>query len=208
MTGVQTCALPIYYQPSTVLLSELEPGKRYELVITNFKGGAFVRYRVGDMIRVLSLNNNSLNIGLPQIIYEDRIDDVIDLAGFTRINERTIWEALKRADITHGNWAACKAFAGAHPIVQLYMEMPPFYDNKAHNILEDKINGALCSVDTDYNTLTEMMAYRPLKLVPVAGEAFKMIRQKQSAGQSAPIADRRINPSKITLQDLVNFRVS
>ena len=71
------------YEPRTVLFSQLEPGKRYELVVTNLKGGAFVRYRVGDMIKVLSRTNETLDIDLPQIIYEDRVEDVIDLAGFT-----------------------------------------------------------------------------------------------------------------------------
>ncbi len=61
------------YQPRTVLLNELEPGKRYELVITNFKGGAFVRYRVGDMVRVLSMRNESLNIDVPQVVYETEL---------------------------------------------------------------------------------------------------------------------------------------
>src|SRR3972149_3863727 len=45
------------YQPHTVLISEVEPGKRYELVITNFHGMPFVRYRLGDFVRHFSFQD-------------------------------------------------------------------------------------------------------------------------------------------------------
>ncbi|GAI02544.1 unnamed protein product, partial [marine sediment metagenome] len=69
------------YQPKTVLLDEVEAGESYELVITNFHGGAMVRYRVGDMIRITALRNEKLNIDIPQMVFERRADDLIDL-GF------------------------------------------------------------------------------------------------------------------------------
>ena len=43
------------YRPKTVLLDEVKTGENYEIVITNFHGGALVRYRPGDMIRITSL---------------------------------------------------------------------------------------------------------------------------------------------------------
>ena len=196
------------YKPSTVLISELEEGKRYELVITNFKGGAFVRYRVGDMVRVLSRRNDDLNIDLPQIVYEDRIDDVIDLAGFTRINERTIWEALKAAEIPHGNWVASKSFSGGHPIVQLYLEMPQQLDAKETKQIEDLIHKALCKVDLDYYNLEEMMAYRPLQLIAVPSEVFRALKRKQLQGQADPSVIRRINPPEKYLHELQGLKAS
>jgi len=50
------------YQPKTVLLDEVKAGENYELVITNFHGGALVRYRIGDMIRITALRNENLGI--------------------------------------------------------------------------------------------------------------------------------------------------
>ena len=35
----------VFYEPRTVLLSEVRPGERYELVITSFYGMPFIRYR-------------------------------------------------------------------------------------------------------------------------------------------------------------------
>lgn len=42
------------YQPKTCLMDELTANQNYEVVITVLKGGAFVRYRVGDVFRCLS----------------------------------------------------------------------------------------------------------------------------------------------------------
>jgi phenylacetate-coenzyme A ligase PaaK-like adenylate-forming protein len=62
-------------------MNELEPGN-YELVITSLHGGPFVRYRLGHMIKILSLRNENLGIDIPQMSFVSRIDDQIDIAGF------------------------------------------------------------------------------------------------------------------------------
>ncbi|MHB1420442.1 MAG: GH3 family acyl-acid amido synthetase [Bacillota bacterium] len=190
-----------FYQPKTILLDQLEADKRYELVITNFKGGAFVRYRVGDMIKVLSTRNLQLGVNLPQLVYEDRIDDVIDLAGFTRITERTLWEGLKRAGVTHGDWLARKTFFGSHPIIELYLEMPYWADSEQTKRIEDKIHLALQLVDPDYHDLQEIMVYRPLRLVPMDVGTLKSLRQKIGAAGDWGIT-RRINPPETILSKL------
>ncbi len=194
------------YVPETVLANELEPGKRYELVITNFRGGAFLRYRVGDLIKVVGLRNDRPGTGLPQIVYEDRVHDVIDLAGFTRITERTLWEALKKAGITHGNWVAKKAFAKDHPILELYLELAPHENSKT---TEENIHQALRSVDADYHDLEELIGYRPLRLAPVPEGFFKLFRQKQRAENNLDMeTSSRINPSERLLAELAAFRAT
>ena len=145
----------------------IRAGKRYEIVITSLKGGAFVRYRVGDMIRVLSRKNTNLGIDLPQIVYEDRIDDVIDLAAFTRIYERTIWEALKRPVLpTAIGWLS--KHLQVVILVKLYLQLPA----GCAGVMEDRIHQVLCTINDDYADLTQMMAYRPLQLVPVTAAAL------------------------------------
>ncbi|MGB9847261.1 MAG: GH3 auxin-responsive promoter, partial [Desulfotomaculales bacterium] len=194
------------YVPQTVLTNELEPGKRYEIVVTNFRGGAFLRYRVGDFIKVLALKNERLGIDLPQIIYEDRADDVIDLAGFTRITERTLWDALKKAGITHGNWVAKKSFPKDHPVIELYLETNP--SGKAGEV-EESIHQALRQVDADYHDLEEILGYRPVKVVPVPEGFFKACRERQraaSAGDRLPEHFSRINPPDGLFKELAVFR--
>lgn len=66
------------YQPSTVLLNELEENKIYEIVVTNFHGGPFLRYRIGDLIKVISLKDEEMQVNLPQIVFFNRAENVFD----------------------------------------------------------------------------------------------------------------------------------
>jgi hypothetical protein len=95
------------YQPKTVLLDEVEAGECYELIITNFHGGALVRYRVGDMIRITSLRNDNLKIGIPQMVFERRADDLLDFATI-RLSEKTIWKAIEGIGLPYRDWVAFK----------------------------------------------------------------------------------------------------
>lgn len=189
------------YSPATVLTSELESGKRYEMVITNFRGGAFVRYRLGDLIKVLDTRNERLNIDLPQIIYEDRAYDVIDLANFTRITERTLWEAMKKAGITGGNWIARKSFAEDHPVMELYLEVK---ENSEAGDIGENIHLALRSVDDDYRDLEKIIGYRPLRLIPIPEGSLKKVTLKQRENGEGPASEAlsRINPSERFIADL------
>jgi len=81
----------IFYEPRTVLLSEVKPGERYELVITSFYGMPFIRYRLGHLIRITALADEEAKIYLPQMVFESRADDLIDIAGFTRISEKPVY---------------------------------------------------------------------------------------------------------------------
>lgn len=198
----EKCRANPSYQPATALLPELEAGKRYEVVITNFKGGIFVRYRLGDLIRVLSLRNERLGINLPQIVYEDRAEGVIDLAGFTRTTGKTIWEALKRAKVRHGNWVARKAFAGSHPVVELYLEIELSESPRA---LEEEIHHALRAVDSDYHDLGEIMGYRPLRLVALPAGTFRRLRQGRGVnGGWDEELEQRVNPPEEFLARLLS----
>ena len=59
------------HRPKTVLMDELQLGK-YVLVGTSLGGGAFIRYVIGDLIRVIALEDAALGIKLPQIVVESR----------------------------------------------------------------------------------------------------------------------------------------
>ncbi len=89
------------YHPKTLLLDQVEPGEKYELVVTNFLGGPFVRYRLDDMIQITSLSNDRLNIRLPQMVFHSRVDDLIDIAGFTRLTEKTLWQAMEESGVPY-----------------------------------------------------------------------------------------------------------
>jgi hypothetical protein len=74
------CQIDENYQPSTVLFNELKDGNVYEIVITNFRGGPFLRYRLGDLVKVVSLQDKEMKVNLPQINFYDRVTGALDCA--------------------------------------------------------------------------------------------------------------------------------
>lgn len=112
------------YTPKTFLLNEVRPGEVYELVITNFHGGPMTRYRLGDMIRITSMSDDHVGIATPQMAFERRADDLIDLGGFIRLTEKTIWQAIENSGISYVDWVARKV-TGERPLLELFIEPRP-----------------------------------------------------------------------------------
>ena len=110
------------YQPATVLADNLEPDRRYELVITSLHGMPFIRYRLGQFIKVISKDDKETGCLLPQIAYVGRSDDVIDIAGFTRLDEKTIWQAISQSQPGSADWVAAKEYLNNRAIIHIYLE--------------------------------------------------------------------------------------
>jgi hypothetical protein len=110
------------YQPRTVLMDEVKAGEKYELVITNLHGGALVRYRIGDLIRITSLRNEKLGIDIPQMLFHSRADDLIDIASLGRLTERVIEEVVENSGIDYVDWVARKELIDDKPALHFYIE--------------------------------------------------------------------------------------
>ncbi len=110
------------HHPETLLLDDVASGERYEIVATNFRGGAFVRYRIGDLVEFTELRNERLQIDLPQMRFHSRADDILDLGGFTRLTEKTIWEAIESCGIPYVDWVVAKESDGNAPMLRIYLE--------------------------------------------------------------------------------------
>ena len=119
------------YQPKTVLLDEVEAGENYEVVISNFHGGALVRYRPGDMVRITSLRNESLGIDIPQMAFERRADDLLDFV-FVRLTEKTVWQAIENTGIAYEDWVAFKK--DGQPVLSIYLELQNGYQGSEAEI--------------------------------------------------------------------------
>jgi hypothetical protein len=119
------------YQPKTVLLDEVKPGENYEIVLTNFHGGALMRYRPGDMIRISSLRNEKLGIDIPQMAFERRADDLLDFV-FIRLTEKTIWQSIENSGVPYEDWTACKK--EGKPVLSLHIELKDGYQSNETNI--------------------------------------------------------------------------
>jgi hypothetical protein len=95
------------YKPRTLLLDEVKAGEIYEIVLTNYYGGAMARYRPGDMVRITSLRNEKLGIELPQMVFERRADDLINFMVI-KLTERQIWQSIEKSGVAYEDWTAYK----------------------------------------------------------------------------------------------------
>jgi hypothetical protein len=105
-------------------MDEVIPGETYEIVLTVLKGGAFARYRVGDVYRCVGLKNKEDDTVIPRFQYVDRVPTIIDIAGFTRISENSIEDVVRLSKLPVENWVAIKEYTeNNRPYLHLYVEM-------------------------------------------------------------------------------------
>jgi len=191
------------YQPSTLLMDELKPGN-YELVITSFHGGPFIRYRLGHLIKITSLRNETLDIDIPQMNFLTRVDDQIDIAGFTRLSEKAIWQAIENAGLTYENWVACKESNGV-PALHIYIEMK----NNGHITnpeITDLVHEELKKIYDPYAELESYTGLKPLKVTMLPEGSFQLYKQRlQELGADiSQLKPPHINPSDEIIEFLLN----
>jgi hypothetical protein len=199
-----------YYQPKTVLLNEVRAGENYELVITNLHGGGLVRYRVGDMIKITALRNEKLNIDIPQMAFERRADDLIDL-GFIRLTEKIIGRALENTGIPYVGWTARKEIKNNKATLHVYAELENDYEISERALASaiyqqiKKVEDGLY-VYKDIESLENLIDFKPVKVTILPCGVFSDYKlRKQSEGTSlALLKPPRINPSDKTLEQLLS----
>ncbi|GAH47571.1 unnamed protein product, partial [marine sediment metagenome] len=160
-----------FYQPETLLLDELKPGEKYELVITNFYGGPLIRYKLGDMVKITALRNEKLDIDIPQMAFYARVDDMIDIAGFTRLTEKVIWQAIENTGVAYKEWTVRKELKES-PILHLYLEL-----RENGHVTEEQIaksvHRELKKLDAPYADLEAFLGLRPLEVTILPENAFQ-----------------------------------
>jgi len=167
------------YHPKTVLYNELKLGI-YELVFTNFHGGIFTRYRVGDLIEVISTRDDELDIDLPQVNFYSRDSDIINIAGFALITEKDIWLALEKTDLDYHEWVARKEFKDGKPYLHLFIELKTVTHVDTNDIIS-QLNTALQEVNSDYINIEEMLGYTALHISLLNPGAFGLYMDYQQS---------------------------
>lgn len=188
------------YTPGTVLMDELEEGHDYELVITVLKGGAFARYRVGDMFRCVGIGGDK-STRLPRLVFLDRISSVIDIAGFTRITETAIADVMALSGLPVAHWFARKEYdEERRPYLHLYLEMQPealHVRASDRQLLIDHLTAYFSYFDSDYRDLHKMLGIDPLQITYLrcgAVEAYE-----KNTGKTVP----PMNPSSYEMNVLL-----
>ena len=192
------------YQPSTCLMNELQAGQSYEIVFTNFYGGALARYRPKDMITVIALEDNETDIKLPQWIFKGRADRLIDLGGFTRIDERTIWLALEDAQIKYEEWMASKEAEQEHPIIHVYISTDTKEDP---DLMKERLHASLKKYDSSYADLESMLGWNPLRLTLLPLGVFERWQQERVAAGADPafVKEQRMQPPAEAAQRILEL---
>ncbi|MFC2010185.1 GH3 auxin-responsive promoter family protein [Chloroflexota bacterium] len=191
-------------KPKTLLMNEVKAGKNYELVITNFHGGAMLRYRVNDMIRITSLRNEELGIDIPQMAFVARIDDIIDIAGFARLTEKVMWQAIENTEIPYSDWTVRKE-VGDRPALHLYLELKE-NGHLTTDHIEASVHNELRKLDNDYADLEVYANLKPLKVTLLPDGAFQtyMLKQQAAGADLAHLKIPHINPSDSMLEFLLS----
>jgi len=195
------------YQPKTLLLDEVKAGENYEVVITNFHGGALVRYRTGDMVKITSLGNEKLGIDIPQMVFERRADDLIDF-NVIRLTEKLIWQALEKAGVAYEDWTAYKE--PGQQVLQLFLELKGGYQDSEEDIAV-ALYEQLTKPDDDEFTLSavhddamDMLGFGvKVNLLPRGTFANYLSRRQADGVDLAHLKPPHVNPSEEVLSLLL-----
>ena len=192
------------YQPRTVLLPEVKPGERYELVITSFYNMPFIRYRLGHLIRITSLEDAEAQVHLPQMVFEARADDLIDIAGFTRLSEKTVAQAIANTGLNYEEWSIRKEVKQGKPMLHLYIELDNEYKSAE---IASTLHRELKTMDPFYNDLDSMMDIHPLKVTLLRPETFKdyYAKKRETGVELFQRKPPRMNAPDDVIEELVHL---
>lgn len=189
------------YRPDILTLDEVKAGERYGIVITNFYGGAFVRYFLGDVISITSLRNEKLNINIPQMVFYSRVDGMIDIDGLVHnLTEATMWRAIEDSGLMYRDWLVRQERDGK-PMIHFYVE-----PKDGAGIDTDQaaiaIRKQLRQLDPFYCVLEDMRDLA-LEVTLLSRGAFRayMLRQQAAGADLAHWKPPHINPP----DDIVDF---
>ena len=196
------------YRPKTLLLNEVKAGENYEIVVTPFHGGALMRYKIGDMVKIQSLRNDKLGIELPQMTFERRVDDFLDfyVVNFT---ERSIWQAIESMGIPYEDWIAYKDTERL--TLNIGIELRDGYqtDTKKiaalmYNKLTQPDSNKSAEVTRD-NDLTDVAGFSIKVEILPKGTFAGFISQRQAEGADlAHLKPPHVNPSEKILAMLTS----
>lgn len=188
-------------QPSTVLLNEVEEGKLYEIVITQFYGMPLLRYRVNDVIRIVAMKDDEAGINLPQIAFQRRVGQVINLGGLCWLDEKTIWQAIANTGIKYTEWTACKEYDQNQSFLRLYLELK---EEREVAKVEALIDEQLEIVDTDYKDVHSYLSLQPVRVTLLSTGTFDRYREEKikEGANLAHLKPTHVNPPEVVIQRL------
>ncbi|MCX5999088.1 MAG: GH3 auxin-responsive promoter family protein, partial [Chloroflexi bacterium] len=190
------------YQPATRLINELEEGNIYELVITNFYGMPFIRYRLGDLVKVTSMGESQTGIRLPQFSFYSRADGLIDLYSIVRLDERTVWQALTDTGIGYEDWSARKEYERGWPVLRLYVEPK---QEAAIPAWEQSLHERLQAMEPFYAEAVAEVKTNPVRITLLPKGSFQRYyeEQRRTGADLAHLKPPHMNATDAAIRQLL-----
>jgi len=192
------------YQPSTVLFDELEEGKTYEVILSHFYGMPLLRYRIGDLIKVVASRDEETGVDLPQIVFKSRADGLIDLAGMTKLDEKTVWQAIANTGVKYEDWSARKEYNRNMPHLHIYLEPR---ETVSPGEIERLVDEQLKAVDVDYRDMENLLEVQPVKATILSKGTFERYyeEKRQNGAHLAHLKPPHMNASDAVVEKLLHL---
>lgn len=192
------------YIPPTYLMDEVQPGQKYELVFTILKGGAFARYRCGDMYRCVGLTSREDETRIPRFEYVDRVPWIIDIAGFTRISEYGVRNVVELSRLPITDWVIAKEYNEENrPYLHMYVELEKealITQAMSVDILKELLSTYFKYIDQDYRDLKKILGMDPLEVTILRCGTFHAYEQKNGK------KPRQMSPTYQERKELISMQ--
>jgi hypothetical protein len=186
----------------TVLIDELQPGKLYELIISQFHGMPLLRYRIGDVVRVVSIGDQETGAKLPQLEVQRKVGEAINLSGLCALDERIISAALAAAGIACAEWTAVKEYDHNTTFLRMVVELR---EHRGAREVSTLLNAGLKDLDSDYGDIERYGGSNPVRSTVLAPGSFARYSEAMlSEGRElAYLKPRHVNPQAEALERLL-----
>jgi hypothetical protein len=164
--------------PQTVLLDGVQPGEKYELIVTSLYGMTLARYRMEDIFLCTAKADEAAGIPMPQFEFAGRARDLIDLSGFSQLTEKDLWGALNKAGIRTSGWTARKESEEDMAVLRFYLESE---NGSRPDEMAEHIHQALAENNFNYRDLDSMLGLRPIRVTKLASGTFRAYYEAQKA---------------------------
>jgi len=192
------------YQPTTLLLNELEEGKLYEVVLSQFYGMPLLRYKMGDIIKVVALSDDEAGVNLPQIVFHTKVGETIDLASLARLTERVVWQAVNNTKIKYEDWSARKEYDQNKAFLRLYIELK---EEREAAEIEQLVHEQLKIVDLDYRDIDSWLELQPVRVTLLSPGTFERYygEKVKEGADLAHLKPPHINAPEVVIQRLLQL---
>ncbi len=147
------------------------------------------------------MKDDEAGIKLPQISFQRRVSEVINLGGLCWLDEKTIWQAIANTGIKYTEWTACKEYDRNQSFLHIYLELK---EAKEAAEVEPLIDEQLGIVDTDYKDIHSYLDLQPVRVTLLPAGTFQryMDEKIKEGANLAHLKPTHVNPPEVVIQRL------